>query len=421
MSDFIRKSICDGVAFSSITDDRFKIGRLGATLITPLDKKTAAANALLSFVLTRSCKKYPDFTALSRKLNSLYGASLYPSIRQIGDYQAVTVSANGIDDKYVPGDESISSQIAELLCSIIFEPNAENGLFSDEDIEQERRQLLEGIDAEYNDKRTYAIKKCIEIMCENEAYSIGRVGSREDVEGIRNEDVYNAWKHILKNARVELTMLGSSDPAKAAAGFEKYFASSPRTIKKIPVETVVPKEVKRAEETEELSQSKLVMGLRTAYFSDDEDCLANSLMSIILGGTTTSKLFQNVREKESLCYYCAARVDNSKGIMLIDSGVEAENIEKTEKSILRQLDLLRQGDITDEEMQAAKLAVKNSLMASLDSLAAMQGFYIGGLLKDRQLSPLQAALAVDGITKERVTELANKVTLDTVFTLRGEK
>ena len=158
MSDFIRINICDGVAFSSISDDRFKIGRMGAALITPIAKKAAAANALLSCVLTRSCKKYPDFTALSRKLNSLYGASLYPSFRQIGDYQAITISASGIDDKYVP--ESVSSEIAELLCNILFEPNVENGLFCDEDIEQERRQLLEIIDSEYNDKRLYAIKKC---------------------------------------------------------------------------------------------------------------------------------------------------------------------------------------------------------------------------------------------------------------------
>ena len=169
MSDFVRKQICDGVAFGSITDDRFKIGRLSATLITPLDRKTAAANALLSCVLTRSCKKYPDFTALSKKLDRLYGASLYSSVRQIGDHQAITVSAAGIEDRFALEEESVSSELAQLLCSILFEPNAENGLFSEEDLEQERRQLIESIDAEFNEKRLYAIKRCVEVMCENEA------------------------------------------------------------------------------------------------------------------------------------------------------------------------------------------------------------------------------------------------------------
>ena len=154
MSDFVRKNICDGVAFGSITDDRFKIGRLSATLITPLDRKTAAANALLSCVLTRSCKKYPDFTTLSKKLDSLYGAALYPSVRQIGDYQAVSVAASGIEDRFALDGQSVSSELAELLCSILFDPNVENGLFNDEDIEQERRQLIENIDAEFNEKVT---------------------------------------------------------------------------------------------------------------------------------------------------------------------------------------------------------------------------------------------------------------------------
>jgi len=419
MSDFIRINICDGVAFSSISDDRFKIGRMGAALITPIAKKTAAANALLSCVLTRSCKKYPDFTALSRKLNSLYGASLYPSFRQIGDYQAITISASGIDDKYVP--ESVSSEIAELLCNILFEPNVENRLFCDEDIEQERRQLLEIIDSEYNDKRLYAIKKCTEIMCEGESYAIGRYGSREDVEKLKNEDVYAAWKQLLDSARVELTMLGSSDPEKALSGFRKYFGNSPRTIEKIPVVSKVPESVKRVSESEELSQAKLVMGFRSAYFRRDEDCLANSLMSIVLGGTPTSKLFLNVREKESLCYYCVSRVDNNKGLMYIDSGVETENIEKTEESIMKQLELLQKGDITDDEIDSAKLAVKNSLLSSLDSLAAMQTYYVGGTLKEDQLSPAEAAAAVDKITCERIVELANEVKLDTVFTLKGKE
>lgn len=421
MSDFIRKNICDGVAFSSITDDRFKIGRLSATLIVPLDKRYAAANALLSCVLTRSCRKYPDFTSLSKKLDSLYGASLYPSVRQIGDYQAITISAAGIDDKYALDGQSVSSELAELLCSIIFDPNVQDGFFSENDIEQERRQIIESIDAEFNDKRLYAIKRCVETMCKDEVYSIGRFGSKEDVESLTNSDVYCAWKDILKNARVELTMLGNTEPENAIKGFEKYFVNAPRTPLTVPFSSKEPEYVKRVSDKEDLSQSKLVMGFRTAHFNGDEDCLANSLMSAVLGGTPTSKLFMNVREKESLCYYCVSRVDNNKGIMLIDSGVESENIEKTEESILKQLDLLKKGCITDGELDEAKLAIKNSLLSSLDSLAAMQGYYIGGILREKQLSPEKAAKAVDSITKERIVELADQIKLDTVYSLRGEK
>ena len=421
MSDFVRKNICDGVAFGSITDDRFKIGRLSATLITPLDRKTAAANALLSCVLTRSCKKYPDFTALSKKLDSLYGAALYPSVRQIGDYQAVSVAVSGLEDRYALDGQSVSSELAELLCSILFDPNVENGLFNDEDIEQERRQLIENIDAEFNEKRVYAIKRCVDEMCAGEAYSIGRYGSRDEVVALKNEDVYAAWKSLLANARVELTMLGSSDPEKAYRGFESYFSGSPRVISPAEMTVKIPEQVKRITEKEELSQSKLVMGLRSAYFKNDRDCLANSVMSAVLGGTPTSKLFMNVREKESLCYYCVSRVDNNKGVMLIDSGVETENIDRTEESVLRQLELMKKGEITDGELEEAKLAIKNSLLSSLDSLAAMQGFYIGGVLREGQMSPAEAATAADEVSKERVIELANAVELDTVYALEGNR
>ena len=241
------------------------------------------------------------------------------------------------------------------------------------------------------------------------------------MEALTNEQVFAAWKELLRNARVELTMLGSSDPQNAFRRFESYFSDSPRAFSEIPPALKTPAEVKRITEKEDLSQGKLVMGFRSAYFKNDRDCLANSVMSAVLGGTPTSKLFLNVREKESLCYYCVSRVDNNKGVMLIDSGVETENVGRTEESILRQLELLKKGELTDGELEEAKLAIKNSLISSLDSLAAMQGFYIGGILREGQMSPLEAAAAVDDITKDRVIELANAVQLDTVYALVGNR
>ncbi len=419
MSDFVRNEICEGVAFNSIVDTRFKISRISASLAAPLNKKTAAANALLSCVLTRSCKKFPDFTALSRELDALYGASLYPSVRRFGDFQVITISAAGLDDRYSLDGESVSSQLTELLCSILFEPNLKDGLFNEDDVEQERRQLIENIDAEFNDKRTYAINRCIETMCRNEPFSVGRFGSREDVTALTQESIFNSWKQLLDNSRVELAMLGSADPENAYQGFKKYFADKPRktggtttVVKDIP-------EIKRITETEEISQSKLVMGFRAAYPENKTQLVANSLMSAILGGTPTSKLFTNVREKQSLCYYCASRVDNSKGIMLIDSGVEIKNIEKTEEAVMEQLRLLKNGCITDDELNSAKLAIKNAYISSLDSLGALQSFYINGILLDKAMSPLEAAAIVDDISKDQITELAKQIKLDTVFSLIG--
>ena len=419
MSELIRKEICEGVAFNSITDDRFKRGRIYATLVTPLDKKTAAANALLSGVLRRSCRKYPDFTALNRKLDDLYGASLYPSVRRIGDFQAITLAVSGLEDRYALDGVSISAEMTELLCSILFEPNLIDGCFSEEDVEQEKRQLIDDIDAEFNDKRFYSLNRCAEIMCRDEPFAIGRCGSREDVLSLTPEDVYKAWKTLLDNATVELFMLGSSQPDRALEGFRKYFDGRPR--KTMGFSRIVSEvgEVKRIVETEEITQSKLVMGFRCAYEKTARHAVATALMSAIFGGTPTSKLFVNVREKQSLCYYCASMADIHKGIMFVDSGVETKNIEKTEKAVMEQLNTFMRGNITDEELNTAKLALKNVYISSLDSLAAMQSFYLSNILRSSFLSPVEAAALTDDITKEEIIELAGQLKLDTVFSLIG--
>lgn len=419
MSGFVRKEICEGVTFNSIVDRRFKVGRLSATLITPLNRSTAAANALLSCVLTRSCRKYPDFTALNRRLNALYGAALYPTVQRIGDFQAITIAASGLDDRYTLDGESVFSELAELLCDMIFEPKLENGQFNAEDVEQERRQLLEDIDAEYNDKRTYAINRCIEKMCRDELFAIGRAGSREDVTALTQENLLAAWKTLLDKARIEIAMLGSADPERVYERFCAYLSGKPRKLSgKTKIVTEVG-EVRRIVETDEIAQSKLVMGYRCAYPENNRQIVAASLMSAILGGTPTSKLFANVREKQSLCYYCASRFDKEKGLLLIDSGVETDNITKTEEAVTEQVGLLKKGEISDEEMIAAKLAVRNAYLSALDSLASMQSFFIGGVLRSDPLTPAEAAELVESITKEEILELASQIKLDMVFSLVG--
>ncbi len=419
MSDLIKREICEGVTFSTIQDDRFKAGRLSIKLITPLSRATAAENALLSCVLTRSCRKYPDFTSLYRKLNDLYGAALYPSIRKIGDFQVISLSASGLDDRYSLGGESVSSELAELLCSILFDPKLVDGHFDDEDVEQERRQLLEQIDSEFNDKRGYAIKRCIEIMCRDELYSISRYGSREDVEAITHESLVSAWKRLIDTAAVSVMMLGSADPEGAFSRMESYFGGKPRRLRGDTKTVSGVSEVKRSVETDEISQSKLVMGYRCKRPESSREAVAQSLMSVILGGSPTSKLFENVREKQSLCYYCASMADNEKGIMTIDSGVETDLIEKTENAVTEQVGLLRSGDITDDELISAKLMLKNAYISSLDSLGAMESYYTARLLRPSPVSPAEAALISESITKDEIIELASHIKLDTVFSLVG--
>lgn len=419
MAEFVKKEICSGVTFNSIIDDRFKTGRIGVTMLLPLTTETAAANALAALVLARSCRKYPTYIDLNRRFDNLYSVGISSSVRKLGEYQAATIVLSGLDDRYALDDISISSEMTELLCDLIFDPNIKDGLFNADDIEQMRRQIIDSFDAEYNDKRTYAYNRCCDIMFKGEKFALNSFGSRETVMELQNSDIYDAWQRLLHESRVEITMLGNSSPEKAFEGFKDHFASDPRPVSFTPPVCVHPTEVKRVVETDNLSQSKLFMGFRGAYLRRDEDCLANSLMSMILGGTPTSKLFLNVREKQSLCYYCVSRMDNNMGVMFIDSGVETENIEKTEQAVLEQINHMKSGGITDSEFEDAMLAARNMLLDSLDSLPALQSHFIGGLVREDPLSPEQALRILPSITKERVIELAGQLELDTVYSLVG--
>lgn len=418
MNAINRQEIASGVFFNRIDDDRFKTGRISVTLLTPLKEETAAQNALLAQVLTRSCKKYPDFISLNKRLNSLYGAGISGYCRKFGETQAVTLSVAGLDDRFTIDNEQISSELTELLCTMLFEPKLENGVFCKEDIEQERRQLIDMIDAEFNEKRIYAVNRCIEIMCKNETFGIKRYGSRERVEQTNVQEVFTAWEHLLKTARIEIMMIGSSDKQAALNTFTQAFSDIDRTVSELHTEIIrSADEVTEQTEKMDVAQSKLVMAFRSGIAEPDEGVMASRLMCAVLGGTPNSKLFLNVREKYSLCYYCAARFDRNKGIITIESGVEPENIDQARKEILNQVQALQNGELTDFEIDSTKLSIANSFTSMSDTVGGTEAWYISQLLDKEQLPPEEATKRVMAITKDEIIDAAKKMTLDTVYVL----
>lgn len=419
MAEIIREKIADGVYFNFIPDSRFKTVRITVSLFLQIAKDTSAANALAASLITRSCKAYPDFTSLARKLDELYGASLFSTVRKLGEIQELRFTVSGIDDKYSLDDVKISKELTELLCSALFEPNVKNNAFIESELAGERRQLIEELDSEFNEKRLYAVKRCTEIMCENEPFSVSRIGTKENLSAVTGEEVYKAWTNAIDSAKIELYMLGDTDPKNALKAFKKAFEGKNRAIGLSTMLIKKADEVKRVTERQDVTQSKLVMGFRTPYAEPYTDVSAVKLMCAVLGGTPSSKLFANVREKMSLCYYCAARYNPNKGIMIIDSGVETANIKKTESAVLDQLKAMQAGDITDEEIDAAKLALKNSYITSLDSLASIENFYLSQTFHREMLSPEESAKRIMSVTKEEIIEAANAVSLDTVYVLTG--
>ncbi len=415
-----RVQIADGVYFNTIFDDRFKTSRIAVTMLVGLNKDNVAANAIVPNILARSCAEYPSFLELSRKLNMMYGAALSGRSGKMGEVQPITISAAGIDDRYSLDGKSVYKEMAQLICSVLFKPKLVDGAFDEEDFKQEQRQLLDAIDAEFNDKRAYAFSRMLEVMCEGERYSIKRYGTKEQVQALTPKDAYAAYENIIKTARIEIMCLGSSDTEEVKELFKTEFAKIDRKPEPYKTE-VIRKAEKKKEHTDKLDvvQSKLILGFRAGVAQPDEEVAQTTLMGVVLGGTAHSKLFLNVREKLSLCYYCACRYDGYKGIMYIESGVEKDNIEKAKAAILEQLEDMKNGNITDEEIQSAKLSISNSFLSSVDTSSGTQSWYIGQILKGKQRTPQEEADIISAVTKEQVVEAANKLTLDTIYVLTG--
>ncbi len=413
--------LADGVVFNTIKDNRFKTSKITANIYMPLNSESVSANALLCYMLVRCCKKYPDFTTLSRKLSSLYGAELNGSVSKMGDMQCLTISVSGLDDRYTIDGEVISEELGSLLCEAIFNPKVQDGKFCVEDMLQEKRQLLDMIDSEFNDKRIYAAQQLIENMCDSELYGIKRCGTKEQINALTTEDIYNAWQNMLNTAYFDFTYVGDSSPQKAINIIENSF----KEIKRNPVDlsndvvyTVF--NTKNIVEEMDVAQSKLEIGFRTACAEPEKEAVATRLMCAILGGTATSKLFNNVREKKSLCYYCASRFFRLKGIMIIESGVETANIESAKEAILNEVEEMKKGNITDFEIESAKLAVANSFYGVTDTVSGIVNWYSSQIMDASVDTPKQAAEKINQVTKADIIAAANKLQLDTIFTLKSK-
>ncbi|MBE6881582.1 MAG: insulinase family protein [Ruminococcaceae bacterium] len=416
-----RKEIGKGAFINSVKEPKFKHNRITLCLVTPLEKEKATVNALVPFVLRKGCKSCPDFTALNKKLAEMYGAILEADVGKHGNSQVIEVTLLLADDKYAIGGEKMTETAANLLWDIVFEPNLdENGYFPQIDLELEREYLIDTIESDLNDKRTYAIGKALDLVFEDEPFGIKRYGYVEDAKAITAKSLADAWKELVEKARIEIFFSG---PGSADAA-EKVFAEKIASIKRSPKEASAAEIVdyspfKEAEESMDIVQGKLVMVFRMGAPKTGHEKNSARVLSALYGGTAFSKLFMNVREKMSLCYYADSHFERGSGIMLVDCGIEFENREKAQQEIIRQLELVAKGDFTDEEFADTKGAIFNSLGSVGDTLYSIESWYMSGILEENPITPEEDAAAIKKITKEDVMKAAEKAKLSAVFFLKG--
>ncbi|WP_303823962.1 EF-P 5-aminopentanol modification-associated protein YfmF [Ruminococcus flavefaciens] len=414
-----RSELGDGIGFTSIVDEKFKSCVLAVYFLTESDEKTAALNNLSTGVLSVSNSRYTSYASLCEKLSELYGASVGSIARKKGDAQILGLSASWLDDRYAIDGEDISGEMLSIVCDCLFAPNVQNGAFDSESFAMVKKDLLDNISAEFNQKRSYALTRAIQTAYRGEPAAIMEYGTKEAVLSSTAEEAYSAYKELLKTAKIEIYLVSPTEKPKFSDMFRESFAKLDRTPKDVNIRNHSPlkAEVETVSEEYDVNQCKAVFNFKT----DSDDRYALKMLSIIYGELPFSKLFLNVREKLSLCYYCTSRSISVKGAFFVDCGVERKNIEKAKDEILAQLEEIKKGNISDTEIQGTLLALDNAVSQVGDSPSSYVHWYADCFFENDYYTPEEHFRRFCDVTKERIIAAANSLKLDSIYLMLNKE
>ncbi len=417
----INYTIAPGVTLRAMQTDKFKTACFSVNFLRTHRAETAAADALLPSVLLRGSRQFPDMQQISVRLDELYGATLGTLVRRKGEIVLTGFYADFIEDAFLPEGESIFREMLDFLEDLLWHPATENGVFCEKYVEGEKQNLINAIEANLNDKRSYATQRMLELMYKGEPYGVPRLGRVEDVERITPQSLWQHYQNTLTHCPVEIFYAGRKSPEEAAAAFAKVFASRREVAwEALQVSPFVPvSSLKEVSETMDVTQGKLIMGLRTPIVQGDSRYAAMSLLNAVLGSGMTSKLFVHVREERSLCYSVSSSLEKYKGMLLISGGIDFDKYETAKTAILAELDACKRGDITEQELESARMQVLSGLQMALDAPSRLDDFYLGMAILPGEDLP-EHMERIRRLTVQDLSEAANTLELDTIYFLKGE-
>lgn len=418
----VRTEIMPGVNLTAIKTDKFKTGCMSISLLTQLERDTASMNAVIPYVLRRGSRMHPDMQSIAAELDGMYGACIEPVVRRIGEIQCIGFYASFADDRFIPGGESVTERLASLLGEILLSPNTKGGLFLPKYVESERDKLVETIQSRINEKLGYSVQRLLEQMCCYEDFATPRFGTEDTAENIYYQKLTKHYRNLIATCPVEIFYCGSMDDKSISAILRDALSGMPRGEINYDIGTDIRMnavEDKVREFSDELSvaQGKLVMGYRLGDCMEEPDIAAISVFNAVYGGCVTSKLFMNVREKLSLAYFASSVTDTHKGIMLVYSGIDFDKLDEAKAEMFAQLEDVKNGVVTEDELNAAKSSVSSSLRAVMDSQGELEGFYLANTVDGLDFDPMELAELVDSVTLDEVTAIARSVQLDAVYFL----
>ena len=410
-----------GVTLRACRDTRFKQGCLSIQLVRQMNREEAAMNALLPTVLLRGTRRFPNLRAITEHLDELYGASVSAVVRRVGDYQTTGLYCGFMDDRFaLPGDRVLEPMLG-FLEELLLDSPVEDGGFSGSFVDSEKKNLIATIESELNDKRAYAMGKLLRTMCREDTFGLPRLGDTQQVAAIDRQALYTHYQKILRESPIEIFYVGSAEGAGVADLLTPLLARLDRNYVNLESQTGFHScEGSHRTEAMEVSQGKLCMGFVSPVTNRTAEFPAMQMLNTIFGSGMTSKLFMNIREKMSLCYSIGSGYYGTKGIVTVSAGIDFDKEEVTRQEVLRQLKACQEGDISEEELTAARQAILSSLRATHDSPGAIEGYYATAALSGMKMTPEAYMAAIEAVTKEQVVAAANTLQLHSTYFLKGE-
>lgn len=412
----------EGLQVHVLKTDKYKTTTLMLMMQAPLEKETVSKRALLPHVLQGGTKKWPTRQKLRVQLDDLYGARLSGDVRKSGEQHVISFFMDIANERYLKETDSLLKDALEVLSDVVLQPHTEQEAFSSSVVTSEKRTLKQRIESVYDDKMRYANMRATEEMCKGEAYAIPAFGDSKSVDQITPEDLYSYYQQMLQTDLVDLYIVGDVDEKVVTEQVKRLFQIPERnqTNKAAKSESTKVDEVNIVQEAQDIKQGKLNMGFRTHTHYGDEDYAAMQVFNGLYGGFTHSKLFVNVREKESLAYYAASRLESHKGIMMVMAGIEFDKYDRTVEIVKEQFEKTQQGDFSDSDIEQTKSMLRNQLLETSDSASGQIELHYRKVISGADESVDELLEQIEQVSREDIIQAAKKCELDTIYFLKGD-
>ena len=419
--EYRKIEIKKGINLHLINTTKFKTNLLSVFITTKLSKETVTKNALIPMVLKRGSKNMPTSEKISENLEEMYGADFNCGVEKTGDNQVLKFYLETLNDEYLPEKEYLLEKSIATILELIFDPYTEDENFKEEYVNGEKENLKQIIEGKKDSKDRYAYERCIEEMYKDQPYGLYKYGYIEELEKIDNKNLYEYYKKMIKESKIDIFISGKIDE-----DAEKIIKEN-ENIKKLDsreYEIIITdnnnqnKQVKEITENTQISQGKLVIGLDVKV-ENKKQKYAALLYNAILGGTPTSKMFQNVREKESLAYTAASNYIRNKDIILVRCGIEIENYDKALELTKKQIEDMKNGEFSEENIQNAKANIISNIRAIPDEQDTQITYYFGQEFSKYKMNFDEYEEQIKNLNKQDLREIAQNVTINTIYFLRN--